>query len=128
MFTLIAIEQPPYIRLPDNHSPQLQLADQHVEGQLAADGVNGDIVFITASIRSTLRHLRQQAGFFSPWRGFGLYWLLFIARIALWWISSSIIMGMMMPTGKPIWLGFIVNGLLLIAAYVMTSSVALAWT
>lgn len=60
LLTLTVVEEPPSLYLPLNEDEQPHLVSN-----------DNERVFITSSIRGTLRHLRREGGFWSPWRGLG---------------------------------------------------------
>lgn len=63
LLVLTTVEDPPAVYLPINQDTESRNANPEPRQE-------GDRVFITSSIRGTLRHLRREAGFWSPWRGF----------------------------------------------------------
>lgn len=67
LLTLTVVEEPPAVYLPlsDENEALNATPKPHLVSQ------DGDRVFITSSIRGVLRHLRREAGFWSPWRGLG---------------------------------------------------------
>lgn len=78
LLTLTVVEEPPAVYLPLsgdaealNATPKPHLTPRP----------QGDRVFITSSIRGTLRHLRREAGIWSPWRGLGPHIVFALANI-----------------------------------------------
>lgn len=67
LLTLTVVEEPPSVYLSVEEDAEALNAPTTPRLVKQAD----DRVFITSSIRGTLRHLRREAGIWSPWRGFG---------------------------------------------------------
>ncbi|KAF8456634.1 hypothetical protein BGX38DRAFT_1162321 [Terfezia claveryi] len=65
LLTLTVVEEPPAVYLPLSEDTEALNATPKPH----LTRLEADRVFITSSIRGTLRHLRREAGIWSPWRG-----------------------------------------------------------
>lgn len=113
LLTLTVVEEPPAVYLQDtealNATPKPHLTRPEA-----------DRVFITSSIRGTLRHLRREAGIWSPWRGLGPHIVFALANI----FARAIIISIL-ETIMPLRLAVMIGG---IASMVPLSRLALVCT
>lgn len=99
LFVLTAVERPQAIALPDeeDHEGQNGLPAEQLESQSRQIK---DRHFVTSGIWRTLRHLRQEAGPWSPWRGLGLTLCFYLLR-TLYRSCFSILFVMTLPHFSP---------------------------
>ncbi|KAF8421485.1 hypothetical protein EV426DRAFT_201754 [Tirmania nivea] len=116
LLTLTVVEEPPAVYLPLDEDAEALNANPKPHLTRA----EGDRVFITSSIRGTLRHLRREAGMWSPWRGIGPNSLFALANVFTRGVAISILEIFM-----PLRLAAIIGG---IASMVALSRFALVCT
>lgn len=94
LLTLTVVEEPPslYLSVEEDAEALNAPTTPHLVRQ------TGDRNFITSSIRGTLRHLRQQAGIWSPWRGFAANFVFLIA-FAFFQGTITKFFGIVLPLG-----------------------------
>ncbi|KAI5803287.1 hypothetical protein DFH27DRAFT_652461 [Peziza echinospora] len=67
LLTLAIVESPPAVYLPLESEDAETTIGSAPTPHLTRQG--DERIFVTSSIRRTLKHLKQQGGFFAPWRG-----------------------------------------------------------
>jgi hypothetical protein len=67
ILTLAVVESPPAVYLPLERDDAETTIGSPQTPHLTRQG--DERIFITSSIRGTIKHLKQQGGFFAPWRG-----------------------------------------------------------
>lgn len=116
LLTLTVVEEPPAVYLPlsDDAEALSATPKPHLTRP------EGDRIFITSSIRGTLRHLRHKAGIWSPWRGLGPHIVFALANI----FTRGVAIGIL-ETIMPLRLAAVIGG---IASMVALSRLALVCT